>query len=73
MVYRINKGKALMLLIVLLSVSVGMCLLWSFASAQETDKEKSYIKWFELNVSLSALEDAMELDIASYDKLYHIS
>lgn len=32
-----------------------------------------YIKWAEMNVSLSALEDTMRLDIDTYGKLYHIS
>jgi murein DD-endopeptidase MepM/ murein hydrolase activator NlpD len=41
--------------------------------ASTVPDEKSYIKWFELNVSLSALEDAMALDIDTYGKLYHIS
>ncbi len=41
--------------------------------ASTVPEEKSYIKWFELNVSLSALEDAMALDIDTYHKLYHIS
>ncbi|MBO5937689.1 MAG: M23 family metallopeptidase [Clostridia bacterium] len=73
MVYRINKPKAIMFAVVLLSLITGLCLLLSFARAQSTESEKSYIKWFEFNVCLSALEDAMELDIETYDKLYHIS
>lgn len=73
MVYRLNKGKALMFFITLMSAVVGLCILWGFASAQTSVQEKNYIKWFELNVSLSALEDAMDLDIETYHKLYHIS
>lgn len=44
-----------------------------FARAQTEEPEKAYIKWAELNVSLSALEDTMKLDIETYDNLYHIS
>ncbi len=73
MVYRLHKGKTLMFFITLLSAIAGLCMLLSFASAETDKQEKSYIKWFELNVSLSALEDAMELDIKTYDMLYHIS
>ena len=40
---------------------------------QEGAAERSYIKWAEMNVSLSALEDTMKLDIDTYGKLYHIS
>ena len=72
MVYRFKVRHMVMVLlavtlIVVLSVFSGSVP----ASTQPT--EKSYIKWFELNVSLSALEDAMKLDIETYDKLYHIS
>lgn len=43
-------------------------------SAEQTEQsEKSYIKWAELNASYSALSDTMQLDIDTYDKLYHIS
>ncbi|MDD6146395.1 MAG: M23 family metallopeptidase [Oscillospiraceae bacterium] len=72
MVMHLNKWK-------LLGWSAGFLLIFSgivaavfFAFARE-ESEKTYIKWAELNVSLAAMEDAMELDISTYDKLYHIS
>lgn len=40
---------------------------------QQDGEEKSYIKWAEMNVCLSALQDTMALDIETYGKLYHIS
>ncbi|MBQ7862597.1 MAG: M23 family metallopeptidase [Clostridia bacterium] len=44
------------------------------ASGQQQERDgKSYIKWAEMNFSLSALQDTMELDIETYGKLYHIS
>ena len=44
------------------------------ASGQQQDgEEKTYIKWAEMNFSLSALQDTMALDIETYGKLYHIS
>lgn len=73
MVYRLNCRKMLGCIFVLLLVTVSFAAAMSFVSAQEQTKEKSYIKWFEMHVSLSALEDAMALDIDTYDKLYHIS
>ena len=73
MVYRVNRAKVIMFTVILLSLITGICMLVSFVSAQSVSDEKSYIKWFEFNVCLSALEDAMELDIETYDKLYHIS
>lgn len=73
MVYRLTVKKFSGVFFVLLTVTVCVCIAVSFASAQEQPAEKKYIKWFEMNVSLSALEDAMELDIRTYDMLYHIS
>ena len=40
---------------------------------QQDGEEKTYIKWAEMNFSLSALQDTMALDIETYGKLYHIS
>lgn len=73
MVYRLKGRKVFGFLFVLLWVTASLAAAISFVKAQEQPEEKSYIKWFELNVSLSALEDAMALDIDTYDKLYHIS
>lgn len=61
--------------VIILMAVILMAVLSSFGGsvpASTQPAEKSYIKWFELNVSLSALEDAMKLDIDTYDKLYHI-
>lgn len=53
--------------------AVCVILAFTIASAKGTEKEKTYIKWVELNASTKALEDTMNLDISTYDKLYHIS
>ncbi len=53
-----------------------LCVVMSFYTnvrAEDTQGEGTYIKWAELNVSLQALEDTMQLDIETYGKLYHIS
>ena len=51
------------------------CLVASYQSvgAESKEEEKEYIKWVELNVSLKALQDTVDLDIKTYDALYHIS
>lgn len=46
--------------------------LLSFGFEADGQEDKSYIKWAELNVSYKALEDAINLDIDTYEKLYHI-
>ncbi len=65
-----------------LSLILALCAVamsfYTNVSAEESGQsqstaEKSYIKWAEMNVSLSALEDTMKLDIDTYGKLYHIS
>ncbi|MCM1544124.1 MAG: M23 family metallopeptidase [Ruminococcus sp.] len=54
--------------------AAACCLLLAYNSASaEAEPEKKYIKWVELNVSYQALKDTMQLDIDTYDKLYHIS
>lgn len=53
-----------------------LCVAVSFyvnINAGAESEEKSFIKWAEMNVCLSALEDTMKLDVESYGKLYHIS
>lgn len=72
MLIKINKKKLLAIGITALACLVGGIIAIFFASAQ-TQTQKSYIKWFELNVSEKALRDAMKLDIETYDMLYHIS
>lgn len=71
MIIRIDKRKLLMSLCFAVVIALA-CAFWFGVRARETD-EKEYIKWAEMNVSLSALEDTMALDIETYDKLYHIS
>lgn len=73
MLMRINKKKLLAVVITLGVCALGVIIVFFFVSAQQQQQEKKYIKWFEMNVSLKALEDAMMLDIETYDKLYHIS
>ncbi len=73
MVIKINKKKLTAWLITSAASAVGIVIAFFFVSAQPRPAEKTYIKWFEMNVSLKALEDAMKLDIETYDMLYHIS
>lgn len=73
MVYRLKGRIVSAFIIVLICASVVFAISADYPSAQQTVAEKKYIKWFEMNVSLSALQDAMNLDIETYDNLYHIS
>lgn len=73
MVCRLRGKNMLIFIVILLCVSVGVALKVSYNKPQTVSAEKQYIKWFEMNVSLSALQDTMALDIETYDKLYHIS
>lgn len=53
-----------------------ICVVMSFytnVKAGDSESEKTYIKWAEMNVCLDALKDTMQLDIETYGKLYHIS
>lgn len=72
MVCRIRAKYAVVFLVAVF-LTVMLCNLNGSVPASTVPAEKSYIKWFELNVSLSALEDAMALDIVTYNRLYHIS
>ena len=65
--------KKINILITLAFTGVFLMLVFLLASAEGEQEDKKYIKWAELNVSCEALEDATELDISSYGKLYHIS
>ena len=73
MVHRLDKRKLLIFVLVLVALTVVLGVTLRGTRTQEVTAQKSYIKWFEMNVSLSALQDAMNLDIETYDKLYHIS
>jgi len=73
MVLRLDKRK----IAGFLSLVIALCLvamsLYTNVSAENPDKESTYIKWAEMNVSLAALKDTMKLDVDTYGKLYHIS
>lgn len=71
MVIRLDKRK-LIFFTCMITLIIFVLALWFGVKATEA-AEKKYIKWAEMNVPLSALEDTMELDIDSYDQLYHIS
>lgn len=69
----IRLKKRWLISVAAISVTFSLCLaLWLGVTARNTE-EKEYIRWAEMNVSLNALKDTMELDISTYDKLYHIS
>lgn len=72
MVYRFKVRYVIVVLLGICLIAVLVGLNGSVPTSSQ-GQEKSYIKWVEFNVSLSALEDAMALDIETYDKLYHIS
>ena len=73
MIIRLDRKKLLAFFITAIAGVVAVIISYVFVSAEKEQPTKSYIKWAELNVSLRAFEDAMKLDIESYDKLYHIS
>jgi murein DD-endopeptidase MepM/ murein hydrolase activator NlpD len=72
MVYRL-KFRYIVAVLLMACVTAVLCFSRSAVPVTAQTKEKSYIKWFEMNVSLSALRDTMALDIDTYDRLYHIS
>ena len=72
MVCRI-KFRYMVAVLLVACVTAVLCFSRSAVPVTAQTKEKSYIKWFEMNVSLSALRDTMALDIDTYDRLYHIS
>ena len=74
MVWRFKARYAVMAILVLvLAMTAGVGVISKSGDTTQVTAQKSYIRWFEMNVCLSALEDAMNLDIETYDKLYHIS
>lgn len=73
MVIHFRSRKILIGIVSFLCAIVCLFGAYSFVSAKEEEQpENKYIKWVELNASLKALEDTMNLDIETYDKLYHI-
>lgn len=73
MIIRLRKKLLFVLLPAILATGIFSLAVFLRVGAEKEQTEKAYIKWAELNVSLRALEDAMALDIETYDKLYHIS
>lgn len=59
--------------VILALAAVALSLYTNVSAREETSRESTYIKWAEMNMSLSAFEDTMRLDIDTYGKLYHIS
>ncbi len=73
MVIRLNKGKIIVSAVLCLIFLILLFFMLGKVSATEEESGSEYIKWAEMNFSLSALEDAMTLDIETYGKLYHIN
>lgn len=71
MIIRFRRKEAVLFIVIAAAAAVFAA--FFFVRAKEEEPQKAYIKWAELNVSLSALEDTMALDIETYDRLYHIS
>lgn len=72
MVIHLQKRKLIFGAAALLFAALCLFAAYTYVCAENTQKEKSYIKWFELGASQKALEDAMELDVESRNSLYHI-
>ena len=72
MIFRFGKRQMLITAFSFF-ILVSAVAMFSFVFLADGEEDKSYIKWAELNVSYKALEDALRLDIETYDKLYHIS
>lgn len=78
MVLHLDKRKLAGFLSLVLALCAVVLSFYTNVSAEAGRQEKtqdgnSYIKWAEMNFSLSALQDTMKLDIDTYGKLYHIS
>lgn len=69
----IRLKKKIIVIAALFFVASAVTAALFFAKAEPEEVKKAYIKWAEFNVTLSALEDTMKLDIETYDNLYHIS
>ncbi len=70
MILRIDRKKLTVFVCVFVLMMLSVALFFGVTATQE---KKEHIKWAEMNVPLSALEDTMELDIETYGKLYHIN
>ncbi len=73
MIIRLRRKKLAVFLFCFSAAVVIFAIVFFAGAEKENETKKAYIKWAELNVSLSALEDTMALDIETHDKLYHIS
>lgn len=73
MVLRLDKRKFAGFISLILALFAIAMSFYTNVGAENDSKEESYIKWAEMNFSVDALQDTMELDIETYGKLYHIS
>ncbi len=73
MVLRIDKRRLSGIVSVIIALCIVAISIYTNVSAENETENGSYIKWAEMNFSLSALKDTMQLDIGTYGKLYHIS
>lgn len=72
MVIRLYKWK-LAIAFISFIISLILCIFIINTVFAEEKTKTEYIKWAEMNFSLSALKDTMALDIETYGMLYHIS
>ena len=73
MVLRIDKRRLAGFVSLILAAFCVALSFYTNVRAESSGAQSTYIKWAEMNVCLSALEDTMKLDIETYGKLYHIS
>ncbi len=72
MIIRLCRWK-LVIAFISFIISLFLCVFIINTAFAEDKTKTEYIKWAEMNFSLPALRDTMELDIETYDMLYHIS
>lgn len=73
MIIHLQKRKIIIGCVAFAAAVLCLFIAYGTAFAETEQSGKTYIKWVELNASYQALKDTMELDIETYDKLYHIS
>ncbi len=73
MVFRLDKRRLAGLVSLILAFFCVVMSFYTNVRAENANENSNYIKWAEMNVSLQALKDTMQLDIDTYGKLYHIS
>ena len=72
-VLRLDKRKLAGFISLVLALVCVVLSFYTNVRAESSSSQNTYIKWAEMKVPLSALEDTMKLDIDTYGKLYHIS